>query len=117
MQGMTNAVNSGLVYYLGTGTSFDVSSIAEYKNFTTDNFIVGSTSFKADCGNGNSDGPNLGGGVGTSGSISKSYNSSSGVLTVSGGGGSNSTDGGKLSINGSLGTCFAYLIIGKIKTI
>lgn len=34
-------IGNGNVYYLGTGTSFDISTLApdEYENFTTDNFI------------------------------------------------------------------------------
>ena len=34
------SINSSSVYYLGTGTSFDVSNIPGYQNLTKDNFIV-----------------------------------------------------------------------------
>ena len=78
MIGQTNAVNSGLVYYLGTGTKFDVSNIPGYEKFTKDNFIVdcgtysvsGSGTFCGSCSN--------------SGKLTKSYNASTGILTISG---------------------------------
>lgn len=38
--------NTGLIY-LGEGTSFDVSNISGYNNFTIDNFIIGTKTMSA----------------------------------------------------------------------
>ena len=80
--------NSQSVVYLGTGTSFNLSSYSGYQNFTANNFIVGVQS-----GTGSGQvytkvGLSGGGSASThvymgSFSVSKSYNASTGVLTVS----------------------------------
>lgn len=120
------------IYYLGTGTSFNVSSYEGYQNFTANNFLVVPSTIKisgnSNAGNGNSEGyVNLGGSVGASGSnsttLKKSYNSSTGKLTISNtsvsASYSNSTDGGKLNTggncSGSFGSIKVYLVIGTIK--
>ena len=120
---INNTQTGCLVYYLGTGTSFDIKSSFpnEYTNLTADNFIVetssmstgrqsaGSVNFYGSNGYFNSSG----------GTISKSY--TDGVLQVSLSGlrVSASADGG----SGSISTTYnfnspkVYLVIGNIGTI
>ena len=43
MTGKTNAGSGAQVFYLGAGTSFDVSNVPGYQNLTEDNFILGAT--------------------------------------------------------------------------
>lgn len=77
MTEFADAIRAGnQVYYLGTGTSFDVSSIPDYQNLTADNFIVdcGTYTVNASC--------SLGGSGSNSAKISKSYDASTGVLTL-----------------------------------
>ena len=81
--------NSNLagVYYLGTGTSFDIKSKFpdSYQNFTVDNFIVGGLSGNVVAAKSYTDGVS---GVPVARadgfSISKSYNTQTGVLEISG---------------------------------
>ena len=71
------------VVNLGSGTTFDVSSYKGYQKFSADNnFFFGNISYSADAGSGKSDQ----GYVAASGSntVSKSYNTSPGVLSING---------------------------------
>lgn len=77
MIGTTNANSGTQVFYLGTGTSFDVSNVPGYQNLTEDNFIV-------DCGTYTVSGSaTYCGGCSASNSLKKSYNASTGILTIS----------------------------------
>lgn len=120
---ITGNVQSSSIYYLGTGTSFDLTSFEEYEKFTVDNFIVGMQSLP---GNScltrfaiDSSGTTATGHA-TGVSISKSYNSENGKLTLTG---NSSTV--SMSIPGTIspgtgtvyGTCFAYLVLGTIQDI
>lgn len=105
------------IYDLGTGGSFNVSNIKGYQNFTADNFMYYITS----AGSGNimpasshSGNPRAGSGI----SVSRNYNNSTGVFTVS----IYSTlwvdfDGSIHNAHGLNSTVHAYLItdISKIK--
>jgi hypothetical protein len=62
------------VINLGTGTSFNVSSISGYKNFTKNNFIVEPPEGGRNAG---------GSGTGVGFNYSKSYNSSTGDFRLS----------------------------------
>lgn len=62
------------IKYLGTGRSFNVSSISGYKNFTKNNFIVEPPEGKRNTG---------GSGTAVEFSYSKSYNSSTGAFSLS----------------------------------
>jgi hypothetical protein len=105
--------SSGVIY-LGTGTSFTITGVSGYANFTADNFIVGVTSISVTTYNGfwnDSEDNYFGNG---SGSVSKSYNASTGTLAckfsgsvyVGRRGVSDTSHGTSLT-----GTCFAYLVI------
>ena len=127
MVGVTHGQNSGLVYYLGTGTSFDVSGIPGYHNLTIDNFIVGMNNVSSSSWSfGSSGNDTLS--VGASGAgFSKSYNATTGKLSigilrnnsisVSFRNNDNGSSGGIGSGGGSSVEVFAYLVKGKIKTI
>ena len=70
--------SGGQCYLVGTfginqTKTFDVSSISGYENFTTDNFLVSPSFLQV-----RMDGPN----VRASGSVTKSYNAKTGILTV-----------------------------------
>lgn len=114
-----SALNSSSVYYLGTGTSFDVSNIPGYQNLTKDNFIVCACSLS---------------GSGTGGyhfnSVTESTNFSmptvtptvtysNGKLTITNTSTSGSAGGGSPSSFGrasaSLSNIKVYLVIGDIK--
>lgn len=82
MIGKTNANAGTQAYYLGEGTSFDVSGIPGYQNLTADNFLVVADSITINgtffnnggsstyyCGNANTS------------AVVKSYNAASGVFT------------------------------------
>ena len=80
---MCNMIKTGgagcLVYDLGTGTSFNISSMKGYQNLTIDNFVVAPPTGDSACA-GNVD-PNTGwlcGGY----SVTRSYNSQTGVLSL-----------------------------------
>ncbi len=83
-------INSNLasgVYYLGTGTSFDIKSKFpdSYQNFTVDNFIVGGLSGNVVAAKSYTDGISGIPVARANGfSISKSYDAQTGILTVSG---------------------------------
>ena len=81
--------NSNLagVYYLGTGTSFDIKSKFpdSYQNFTVDNFIAGGLSGNVVAAKSYTDGISGVPVARANGfSISKSYNAQTGVLEISG---------------------------------
>lgn len=119
MVGTTHVGSESQVYYLGTGTSFNVSSIPGYQNLTKNNFILV---------------PNNGSGYGDNNgnycnqnedyqpyagytAPSCVYNSSTGVLTVTNGyatGGGRLSDHGTPTMNITL-TTKVYLVKGKIK--
>lgn len=111
---MTN-VGGCQIYYLGTGTSFDVSSIPGYQNLTADNFVVmpntGRNETSYNCNDTDR-------GISTSLTRSIAYNKSSGTFTCSytASGGAHSANGGNGGVSVSV-ACKVYLIIGKIKTI
>ena len=82
-------INSNLagVYYLGTGTSFDIKSKFpdSYQNFTVDNFIAGGLSGNVVAAKSYTDGISGVPVARANGfSISKSYNAQTGVLEISG---------------------------------
>lgn len=116
MNGQTN-VGGSQVYYLGTGTSFDVSSIAGYKNFDASNFIVAykntSLTLKVD-GNGST----AEGDGSASASLSINYDASTGKLTIGGVGVSKSIEyyGAEAWTNVSIGIG-VYLVKGKVRTL
>lgn len=112
-----DAIRTGnQVYYLGTGTSFNVSSIPGYQNLTADNFIVGACSMSASGGGSCPYRDDISMSVSGSGSISKSYDASTGKLTISGVRGHASVNNGGPDAYFTL-TYFAYLIKGKIKSV
>ncbi len=110
------------VYYLGTGTSFDVSNIPDYQNLTVDNFLVVADTVTINgtffnngydssyyCGNANT------------ANASKTYNSSSGIFSCSNSVNTRYYPG--QSANGdyynTVSASFSpkvYLVKGKIKT-
>ena len=99
---------------LGTGTSFNVSSYDGYKNFTNDNFIIGASS--GNCPSLGSKTENSTRAKANGFTISKSYNASTGILTISG---NTQTCGAvdgtytsqwNTSVTQTM-TCFCYLII------
>lgn len=107
------------VYYLGTGTSFDVSNIPDYQNLTEHNFLVTVESA-----------PGVGTGTGSmeywaaasaSGfAVSKNYNASTGKLTVDGISQSivlncAGNDAGKQDPKKQTLNIKVYLVKGKIK--
>lgn len=114
------AINScNQVYYLGTGTSFDVSGIPGYQNLTADNFIVGIGSMPYSSTGSSSAIDNNVKGRASGLTLSKSYNASTGKLTISG-------NGQKVYIENDdrihqictqSGTVYAYLVKGSIKTL
>ena len=69
--------NQGVkVYYLGTGSSFNVSTYPDYKSFTVDNFLVGgNVTIQAVWETGSVTRT-------STYSISKSYNNSTGILSL-----------------------------------
>ena len=67
------------IYYLGAGTSFNVSSIDGYKNFTASNFLVGTESGYYKYTN-----KSVGYVRAYSCSPTVYYNASTGVVTISG---------------------------------
>lgn len=71
------------IYYLGTGNSFDVSDYPGYKNFTKDNFIIGTNStFSSGVPYGPTGSAVIGGSIYTKQIGSCTYNSSDGILTI-----------------------------------
>lgn len=110
---------SDTIYYLGEGTSFDISSYSGYEDFTVDNFIIsrkdnydGKKTFSGTltCSTGGSRYANL--------YVTKSYDEGTGILTayykVKGGvAGSNI---GSYPVTTSEIPVHAYLIIGELET-
>ena len=118
MVGTTHVGGDTPVYYLGTGTSFDVSGIPGYQNLTANNFIIGGLSASSSSGGKvpYKDDVSLSlGGF----SLGKKYNATTGKLTISGNSYSSSassSSGGSASASTSIKT-FAYLIKGDIKSL
>lgn len=118
MIGTTNANSGTQVFYLGTGTSFDVSNIPGYQNFTADNFVIVAKSiysFTSSESHAHSY-------VSNSVTIKPtcSYNNKTGILSVSNTGASyyaypSSANGAYTSFN--MNDYYVLLITGKIKTI
>lgn len=113
--------NLGSVYYLGTGTSFNVSSRFpnDYQKFTSANFIVGLTSVPYTEGQHIRDTGEYVCGFASGLNLSKSYNAINGLLTI--GGYAQSVGMKHYENNGQVGgygsqsgTVFAYLVTGKI---
>lgn len=101
------------VYYLGTGTSFNVSNIPDYQNLTKDNFIIRAISASFSAGE-------YGGYWNLGGSFTPtvSYDSNTGVAKITGTSFSNSwrSDDGGANYHESGSLSFdVYLIKGKIK--
>ena len=99
------------VIYLGTGTSFNISSYEGYETFTTDNFIVGiksiSTTATSWCF---SDGASSPGTTTQSCIISSSYDKNTGILTISNTQPNTIITPNNISSINSTTTVFAYLI-------
>ena len=121
MVGNTHGVNSNLVYFLGTGTLFNVSNIPGYKKFSVDNFlpvITGASAISTDLiffsKGGNWSGASVSGFT-----VSKAYDPATGQLTISATqqieATCNNTDQVKHSSQNM--NISVYLIKGKIKTI
>ena len=121
---ITGKLKNSSVYYLGTGTSFDVSSFNGFENFTSENFIVGGlsapdtlTSYYT-TGAGNVEDRAAARGF----SIQKNYNNTTGILTLSGTSQTiqihkNTTGYSEWASTSQNITCFAYLILGDIQNI
>ena len=121
---ITGKLKVSSVYYLGTGTSFDVSSFNGFENFTSENFIVGGlsapdtlTSYYT-TGAGNVEDRAAARGF----SIQKNYNNTTGILTLSGTLQTiqihkNTTGYSGWASTSQNITCFAYLILGDIQNI
>lgn len=78
--GADTVLNFSQIYDLGTGTSFNVSSVSGYRNFTVDNFMIAPLSSGDSTSIGNQN-PGQGwyfGGY----TASRSYNQSTGIFTT-----------------------------------
>ena len=106
------AKNSNLsnVYFLGTGTNFNVSDIPGYQNLTADNFIVCSTSCSGSAVEFHS--------CGATAAHAKTYNADTGILSITGG-------SARATGSGSSSTCVltltlsapqVYLVRGTIES-
>lgn len=102
--GADTVLNFSQIYDLGTGTSFNVSSVSGYHNFTTANFMYRIGNANAHLVSGDQ-GQGLFAG---SGDFSDSYNSSTGVLTVTYRAYLMTPNSGQM--HGSLTSVHAYLI-------
>ena len=116
-KGKTDATASATkVYYLGTGTSFNVKSKLpnDYNKLTNANFIVGASGIGSATTRPYSYGKgDITFSVGTK-NISKSYNASTGVLTLSNTSYSiTTTHPGGVTASGNF-SCFAYAVVGTI---
>ena len=117
-----NSLTLGGVYYLGTGTSFNISDIPGYENLTADNFIVGVSASNSIRASGSDSNKNYANCQYNNFSLSKSYNNTTGVLTIGGNsysitaccssGNSNFCADGAAS--GSVSP-FVYLVVGTIE--
>lgn len=113
------------IYDLGTGTSFDVSSITGYRNFTADNFIItaGTASTSKNISYSSSNGYASGSSNSSAScSVTKTYNANTGILTanqkigisVSGttrSGGSTPLSGSGSGANSATTAVHAYLVV------
>lgn len=112
---IVSSVRSNNCYYLGTGASFDVSNITGYQNLTADNFIVAVSG-------GHAYGSTHGTSASTSTTITKSYDSSTGKLTIKGyyvssdADTDDTEDGSFYHVNMTINTQ-VYLVIGEIITV
>ena len=97
---------------LGTGTSFNVSNYPGYKKFTEDNFMLDATAVSCTAGYWwyNTNLNQEGNASGSSG-ITKSYNNSSGVLTIGGTSTSCSGTMGQGNFNGSASVSYKVILI------
>lgn len=101
--------NCNMVYRLGAGMSFNVSHIPGYTRFTADNFIVCSTPCTGNAVEFHS--------CSAVASHQKTYNASTGVLTITGGSAS-ASDAGSVStcqLSMSLAAPYVFLVKGSIK--
>ena len=121
---ITGTAKNSNVYYLGTGTSFNVSSISGFENFDSSNFIVGGISApdmktsRYTTGAGNVEDRAAARGF----NINKTYDKTTGILSLSGtsqtiqihknSNGYSSWASDQQNIN-----CFAYLVLGDIQNI
>ena len=121
---ITGTAKNSNVYYLGTGTSFNVSSISGFENFDSSNFIVGGISApdmktsRYTTGAGNVEDRAAARGF----TINKTYDKTTGILSLSGtsqtiqihknSNGYSSWASDQQNIN-----CFAYLVLGNIQNI
>ena len=103
------------VYYLGTGTSYDLSKIDGYQNFTTDNFIIEFVSMGVSVFATNWSGVSTYSGSSTV-SLSKTYDSSTGKLTIGNTSGGLCT-GGNVNSHSYSASIKVYLVIGNVETI
>lgn len=113
MIGSTNSGNVCQVYNLGGGTSFDVSAIPGYKNFTKDNFVyvaLGATSVAGEYG-GYSD-------LWATTNPSYTYNAATGKVTLGGNANSWSANSNGYSSHAEISISgYTLLITGTIKKI
>ena len=105
--------NSIKVYYLGTGTSYDLSKIDGYQNFTINNFIIEFVSMKVSVFATNWSGVSTYSGSSTV-SLSKTYDSSTGKLTIGKISGGLCT-GGNVNSHSYSASIKVYLVIGNIQ--
>ena len=111
--GITN-MGSTDVYYLGTGTSFDIKTLFpnDYQNFTVDNFIIEPTKVTTALVAWNStvqptNTKNV--------NINKTYNQSTGTFTISNTGVAISI--GDAASSGGINDIKVYLVLGSIENI
>ena len=121
MENSGGGPNSNLkhVYYLGTGTSFNIKTLLpeiDYASLTPDKFIIGLSGIPS----GSTSSTEMGisrytASASLSGaSLTKSYNTSTGVLTIGGYSGTvtlNCSDSGRVRSTSVSSTPFVYLMI------
>lgn len=118
-----NSIQSGSsVYYLGTGTSFDIKTKFpdDYTNLTANNFIVEGTSVSSSASQGSLSWAISSYSGSATASINKSYDASTGILTCNIQSSVTASVSGNNngSRNGSnTGSCKVYLVLGEIETI
>jgi len=112
---------SSKIHYLGEGTIFDIKSLFpdKYNSLTEDNFIVGATSGPYTISGFYKYGNGEFKGAATGFTISKSYDSETGILTTNGCSQAvdilqNGEDGAPYWYGYQNFTCFAYLVIGEL---
>lgn len=100
--------------YLGNGTSFNIGSLVpnvDYTKLTSDNFIVGVSALASSSYTGSS--KSYSGSILDGFTLTKSYNASTGILSLSGTyarASAKGNDGGRYCTCTGYCTCFAYLI-------